>query len=438
MNYLKHYKQTASLSIPVVLSQLGHIAVTVADSAMVGQTGTVPLAAAAFAGSTFYAILLFGIGISYAITPMVSAALVKNRTSRIGELLKNALVLYPIASIFLTLFLVVVSNFYDSFGQEPEVAMAAVPYLILLAISIIPTMIFQVFRQFLEGLSQTRQAMVISLITNLLNIILNYLLIFGKYGFPEWGLFGAGIATLIARVLSAVLIMIYVFKASEYQVYTVAFKESFVKMPVIKELLNLGLPSGLQLVFEVTAFGFSAIMVGWISKDALAAHQIALNISAVTYMTYTGISAAAAIRVGTFFGMEDRINQRKAGFTSMGLVMITIIISGLLILLLRDILPSLYTKDPKVLEIASSIFIIVAIYQIGDGLQVVGLGALRGLTDVRIPTVVTLISYWLIAISVGYFLAFHFGYGIYGVWNGLLVGLTIAGLMHCIRFYKIS
>lgn len=438
MDYLDHYKQTVSLSVPVVLSQLGHIAVTVADSAMVGRTGTVPLAAAAFAGSTFYAVLLFGIGISYAITPLVSAALVKSKTERVGELLKNSLIIYPIAGICLTLLLILVSRFYDSFGQEAEVAEAAVPYLVLLAVSIIPMMIFQVFRQFLEGLSQTRQSMVISLITNVLNIVLNYLLIFGEFGFPELGLVGAGIATLIARIIAAAMIAVYVFKAAAYQKYVKAFKQVVVEIRVIKELLSLGLPSGLQLVFEVTAFGFSAIMVGWIGKDALAAHQIALNISAVTYMIYTGISAAAAIRVGTFFGKEDQVNQRKAGFTSMGLVMITIVISGILIVIFKDALPLLYTSDENVLSITSSIFIIVAIYQIGDGLQVVGLGALRGLTDVKIPTIVTLISYWLIALTLGYFLAFKFDFGIYGVWTGLLAGLSIAGFLHCARFYKIS
>ena len=438
MDYLKHYKETVSLSVPVVLSQLGHIAVTVADSAMVGQTGTVPLAAAAFAGSTFYAIMLFGIGISYAITPLVSAALVKSKTERVGELLKNSLIIYPVAGILLTLLLIIVSRFYDSFGQEAEVAEAAVPYLVLLAISIIPMMIFQVFRQFLEGLSQTRQAMVISLITNLLNIILNYVLIFGKFGFPELGLVGAGIATLISRIIAAIVIVLYVFKADAYQKYIEALRQSVMETKVIRELLSLGLPSGLQLVFEVTAFGFSAIMVGWIGKDALAAHQIALNISAVTYMVYTGISAAAAIRVGTFFGKEDRVNQRMAGFTSMGLVMVTIVISGILIIAFKDLLPQFYTSDQNVLSITSSIFIIVAIYQIGDGLQVVGLGALRGLTDVKIPTVVTLVSYWMVALTVGYLMAFKFDYGIYGIWIGLLAGLSIAGFLHCVRFYRIS
>lgn len=438
MNYLKHYKQTISLSVPVVLSQLGHITVTVADSAMVGQTGTVPLAAAAFAGSTFYATMLFGIGISYAITPLISAALVKSNKDRIGKLLKNSLIIYPILGVLLSLLLILISRFYDSFGQEAEVAKAAVPYLILLAVSIIPVMVFQVFRQFLEGLSQTRQSMVISLITNLLNIILNYVLIFGEFGFPELGLLGAGIATLISRIIAAVIITIYVFKAEAYQKYISALKEAVMEKQVIKELLSLGLPSGLQLVFEVTAFGFSAIMVGWIGKDALAAHQIALNISAVTYMIYTGISAAAAIRVGTFFGREDQVNQRRAGFTSMGLAMITIIISGVLIIAFRDLLPLLYTSDLNVLNITSSIFIIVALYQVGDGLQVVGLGALRGLTDVKIPTIVTLISYWLIALTLGYVMAFKFEYGIYGVWIGLLAGLSIAGVLHCARFYKIS
>jgi len=420
------------------MSQLGHITVTVADSAMVGITGTVPLAAAAFAGSTFYAVLLFGIGVSYAITPLVAKALVTSDVERIGSLLKNSLLLYGLTGIFLTILLALISLFYHDLGQDPEVAEAAIPYLLLLAVSIIPAMFFQVFRQFLEGLSKTRQSMVVSLITNAINVLLNYLLIFGVYGFPEMGLVGAGIATVIARFLSAVILAIYVFRKTTNSKYVKALKAAAFKRIVVRDLLGLGLPSGLQLVFEVTAFGISAIMVGWISKTALAAHQIALNVSAVTYMVFTGISAAAAIRVGTFFGKEDKLNQRRAGFTSFGLVMISIVICGLLIYILKDVLPILYSKDKEVIEIASAIFVIVAFYQVGDGLQVVGLGALRGLTDVKIPTVVTLISYWVIALTVGYLLAFQFGYGVYGVWFGLLVGLTIAGITHCIRFYRIS
>lgn len=438
MNFKRHLKETASLATPVVLSQLGHIMVSVADSAMVGVTGTVPLAAAAFAGSTFYAVLLFGIGISYALTPLTAKAFVAEDNTRMGALLKNSILLYGVAGFLLAGLLYSISFFYFNMGQDPEVAAAAIPYLQLLALSLIPVMCYQIFRQFLEGLSKTRQAMIISLATNVLNIALNYLLIFGKHGFPELGLVGAGIATVIARVLAALILAIYVLRYRAYHAVIKAMRQAKVQWSVVKELLSLGLPSGLQLVFEVTAFGVSAIMVGWIGKTALAAHQIALNVSAVTYMIYTGISAGAAIRVGTFFGKEDQVNQRKAGVTSFVLVTVSTIICGISFLLLKEVLPSLYSKDVAVTSMASSIFVIVAFYQFGDGLQVVGLGALRGLTDVRIPTIVTLITYWPVALGGGYVMAFVLDMGVHGVWWGLMIGLTLAGFLHTGRFLRVT
>ncbi|MEL7145157.1 MAG: MATE family efflux transporter [Bacteroidota bacterium] len=438
MNFNRHLRETVTLATPVVLSQLGHITVAVADSAMVGVTGTVPLAAAAFAGSTFYAVMLFGIGISYALTPLTSKAIVNNDIPRLGALLKNAILLYGVAGFALAGLLYAISLSYHHMGQDSEVASEAIPYLQLLAVSLIPVMFYQIFRQFLEGLSKTRQAMIISLAANLLNIALNYVLIFGKYGFPEMGLVGAGIATVIARVVAAILLAAYVMKGRVYQLFVKAMQTTKLKWAVVKELLSLGLPSGLQLVFEVTAFGVSAIMVGWISKTALAAHQIALNVSAVTYMIYTGISAGAAIRVGTFFGKGDHPNQRSAGIASFTLVTISVIICGVLFILLKELLPTFYSKDLAVTGMASSIFVIVAFYQFGDGLQVVGLGALRGLTDVRVPTIVTLITYWPVALGGGYLMAFNFGLGVHGVWWGLMIGLTLAGFLHAGRFLWIT
>ena len=381
---------------------------------------------------------MFGIGISYALTPLVAQAFVNKDHNRIGSLLKNALALYTVTGFLLAGLLVFISLFYYQMGQEEAVASAAIPYLRLLALSLIPVMFYQVFRQFLEGLSKTRQVMVVSLTGNLVNVLLNYLLIFGKHGFPEMGLVGAGIATVIARALSAVMLAFYVWRRPAFQAMIAAIHQAPVKWNIIRELLALGLPSGLQLVFEVTAFGVSSIMMGWISKTALAAHQIALNVSAVTYMVYTGISAATAIRVGTFFGKADRLNERRAGISSFVLVTFSVVVCGLLLYGLRNVIPPLYSKDVAVTTMASSIFIISAFFQFGDGLQVVGLGALRGLTDVRIPTIVTLVAYWVIALSSAYFLAFYFDMGIYGIWAGLLIGLTLAGFLHVGRFLWIT
>lgn len=418
------------LAAPVVVGQLGHIMVTVADSIMVGRVGVIPLAAATFAGTFYHLLMLFGIGVSYAITPVV-AATNPNDKPRLLNFLQSGLVMNLSLGIILVLLSIVASRFVDVFGQEEAVALAARPYLIILGTSLLPIMIFQTFRQYSEGLSDTFSPMVVSVVANLLNVGLNYVLIYGKFGFEPLGLNGAGYATLIARIVMFLLIIWLVRKKSA------GFKWSY-DLSTIKRLLKLGVPSGFQYLFEVGAFATAAIMIGWISAEALAAHNIALNLSAITYMAATGLAAASTIRVGNQMGLKDKRNLRIAGFSGFGTVTAFMAFCGILFVILRHKLPALYIEDENVRSIASTLLIIAAAFQISDGVQAVGLGVLRGLTDVKVPTIVTFVSYWLIAIPLGYYLGFIAGFGVDGVWYALCMGLSIAAILHVWRFNRLS
>lgn len=418
------------LAYPVVIGQLGHIMVSVADTIMVGRVGVVPLAAATFAGTIFHVLTLFGIGVSYAVTPLVAAARPDDQ-SRLMRYLQSGFALNTVLSVFMLCIGLFASQFLMYFGQEVPVALAAKPYLIIMSASLVPLMVFQTFRQFTEGLSDTFNPMMVSIVANLLNVGLNYLLIYGSFGFPELGLAGAGYATLISRVVMAGL-MWWMVRSK-----LTGFRWVF-DWGQAKRMLKIGVPSGMQYVFEVGAFATASIMVGWISAEALAAHQIALNLSAITYMCATGIAAASTVRIGNQIGFKNLRDLKIAGYSSFVMVAIFMGCMGLLFVLFRYQLTSLYVQDGSVQAIAAGLMIIAAAFQVSDGLQAVGLGVLRGLTDVKVPTLVTFVAYWLLAIPGGYLLGFTFGMGINGVWYALLGGLTLAAVLHILRFRRLT
>jgi MATE family multidrug resistance protein len=426
MTFGEHIVKNIKLAYPVMIGQLGHIMVSVADTAMVGRVGVIPLAAATFAGTIYHILILFGIGVSYAITPLV-ASTDESDFERKSRLLQNALILNIAVSIVLFLISILAFPFLGYFGQEEQVAIAAGPYLIIASSSLIPLMIFQTFRQYSEGLSNTFSPMVISIIANLLNVGFNYILIFGHLGFPALGLNGAGYATLIARVIMAFLMFWALRKSFNFKKVAISWER-------MREMLRIGIPSGLQYVFEVGAFAFAAIMVGWIGASELAAHQIALNISAITYMSATGIAAAATVRIGNQVRAKDLINLKVAGISCFTLVAIFMAACGVIFIIFNYELVSLYIEDEQVRVLSATLLIIAAAFQVSDGLQAVGLGVLRGLTDVKVPTLVTFIAYWLISIPLGYILGFIFDLGIHGVWYALLTGLSIAAVLHIYRF----
>ncbi|MEM6844863.1 MAG: MATE family efflux transporter [Bacteroidota bacterium] len=435
-SYRFHIKKTFLIAYPVMLSQLGHILVGVADSIMVGDLGTQPLAAVSLANSLFGLVLMFGIGLSIAITPLVAAADGEGNTQQIGRVFQHGAIINILSGFVFCGLVIGGGQLLPYMNQPPVVVDFTVPYLNLLAYSLIPFMVFQTFRQFAEGLSFTRTAMLITLSANLVNVGLNYLLIYGYWGLPQLGLNGAGVATLIARILMAVAMAFYVLRAGWFP--PVARHLSSFNRLLITHMLKIGVPTGLQYIFEVGAFSAASIMMGWLGAKALAAHQIALNLAAISYMVATGLAAAATVRVGNQLGKRDFLNLRRVGFSALLMSLVLMSASALAFITLNKWLPSLYIDELPVIELASSLLIIAAFFQLSDGVQAVALGALRGMADVKIPTIITLIAYWVIGLPSGYGFAFGLGWGAQGVWVGLLLSLTIAAVLLTIRFHRVS
>jgi len=437
-NSLRHVRPNFLLAYPVMLSMLGQVMTGVADSVMVGWTGATPLAAASFANIFFTMVLFFGVGISYAITPLVAQAEGAGDSHKIIDVLKNGTLINMLTGVLLAALIFAVEPLMPFLGQPADVVALGVPYLSILAMSLIPTMIFQTYRQFAEGLHRTRAAMIIVILSNLINIALNYVLIFGKYGFPALGLNGAGWATLIARVVMGISMMLYVLYGKRFRDFRAGFSPGGYSRALISKMLHIGLPAGTQFIFEAGAFGFSALMMGWLGTTALAAHQIAINLATISYMTTSGLGAAATVRVGYFLGQHDRANLRSSAFTMITMAVVVMAAWALVFIFGRYLLPSLYIDDPAVIALTSSLLIIGAFFQLSDGIQVVTAGALRGLQDVKIPSALIFVAYWIIALPVGYWLTFHFDYGPSGIWFGLLIGLTITAAAMIFRFFHLS
>lgn len=437
-DYKKHYRENFFLAYPVVLSQLGHIMVSVADSIMVGQLGTLPLAAVSLGNSIFTVIMVFGLGLSFSITPLVAGAHGRKNKKRISLLLINGVLVSTAGGVLLYLSGYLISPLLLHLDQPAPVVNLAIPFFHILCFSMVPLMVFQGFKQFAEGLSLTKQAMYISVFANLLNIAGNYMLIYGKWGAPPLGLEGAAISTFVSRVIMALMMGAYVLYAGRLKIYRLRWRRKFVSVRYMLRILKLGLPISLQMALEVGAFSFSAIMMGWLGAKALAAHQIAISIAALTYMMASGIAAAATIRVGNLFGSGRLRDMQIAGYSSMLMVIGFMSSAGLLLVLLNNFIPQLYVNDPEVIKIAGSLIIIAALFQISDGVQVVGLGALRGLEDVKVPSMISLLAYWVVALPIGYLLGFTGGFGALGIWTGLLLGLSVAAILLFFRFRKLS
>lgn len=437
-NLKDNFSKTFSLAFPVMLSQLGQVLVGVADSMMVGRLGAEPLAAASLANSIFFVVLMFGIGVSMSITPLVAMADGKNNPKRISRLFNHGFVINMASGTMLFLLIVLFSPLLHHLNQPQEVVVLAIPYLAIITFSLLPFMLFQTFKQFAEGLSQTKQAMYITLLCNAINVFLNWVMIYGNLGFPALGLNGAGWATLISRVLMGGFMLYYMLKSKRYLPYNISFRIRKLSFPMLTKMLKIGVPTGFQFIFEVGAFSTAAIMMGWIGVTALAAHQIAINLASISYMMASGLSTAAMIRVGNQLGRNDIRTLREAGFTTFLMVAIFMSATAFIFILFREFLPSLYIDDLEVIKMSATLLVIAGLFQLSDGIQVVGLGALRGMADVRVPTIVTLVAYWIIGLPLGYVFGFLLDMKEVGIWYGLLIGLTITGVLLLFRFHSLS
>jgi multidrug resistance protein, MATE family len=435
MQYLiNNIRYTFILAYPVMIGQLGLMMMGVVDSLMVGRIGAEPLAAASVGNGIFILIFIIGIGISYAITPITAIAVGGRRFDECSIIFKQGFLINISSAIILIIFVVSLAPVLRYLNQPPEVAEMAVPYTIILGFSILPSMIFLSYRNFIEGLAVMRPAMIITLAANFVNAFVNWLLIYGNWGFPQLGLNGAGWATFSSRTFMMLAIILYVHKAEYFRKFNLSLKQFSLNKEIIIRILKLGLPGGFQYFFEVGAFSFAIIMIGWFGTEQLAAHQIVINLASISFMTVLGISAAGSIRVGNAVGKENIKETREAGFTAILMGGSVMAVSAILFITLNRFLPSLYISDESVLTYASSIMIIAALFQISDGVQAVGIGVLRGLTDVKIPTIITFFSYWVLGLPAGYFLGFTFNMEVFGIWIGFLVGLTASAVLLTARF----
>jgi len=431
MKLKDHLLKNLSLSFPIMISQLGHITVGVFDSLMIGKVSVSQLAAVSLATSIFSFILLFCIGLSYGITPLISSS--DRGKKYVSSILYNGMLVNVISSILLVYFVILTKQFLSYLGQDEEVLFHTYSYLDIICISLIPLILFQTFKQFIEGLGFTKPSMYISVISNVINIVLNAVLIFGLFGFPRLEIIGAAYATLISRVIMFLLILIYCLNDRRFSKYILK-RKFLVNLNHIKDIFRIGFASGLQYIFEVGAFSVATVMTGSIGTIHLAAHQIALNLASISYMIASGIGSASMISLSYYDGKRNFEDMRKSGFASFLLVFILMIISAMVFIIFRNYLTVLYVDDISVINIASTLLIIAGLFQISDGIQAVGLGILRGIRDIKKPTIVTFISYWIISIPLSYFLGIEYKYGVYGIWIGLSFGLTLAAIFHVTRF----
>ena len=433
-----HLRPTLLLAYPVVLSQLGHVLVGVTDSVLVGHLGKLPLDAVGLGVSTTSLLLVLGLGISMGAVPRVAAAHGRGDDPALGRLLVGTVWLNTLVGALLAALSQLLPLALPALGQSAEVVAQATPWVRVVGWSLLPLMVFQGFREWAEGLGLTRQAMQLSIVANVLNALLCYALIFGHFGAPRLGLMGSAWATLISRLGMAALMAQFVLRHRALRAKRPAATGAWLR-PGGAELrgqLALGLPIGGQMLLEVGAFSFSYLMIGWIGVTPQAAHQIAINVASVTYMAATGIAAAATIRVGNLRGAGNLAGARQAGFAAYWLTFGFMGAMGLLLVGLRFVIPTFYNTDPAVVARAATLLAIAAAFQVSDGLQVVGLGALRGLEDVKVPSVVALLAYWALALPLGYGLGFGLGLGAPGVWLGLLVGLSVVAAVLLRRFRR--
>jgi len=404
------------------------------DNAFLGFVNLEAQDAGILSGNVFVLFLVFLIGISQGLTPKIAEAHVNNRESLKASLLKNALLLNLLTSTLLYLISLVGMNFLHLLDQAPDVIELAKPFLNIIALSLLPLSVFFTLKQYCEGLSNTRASMYISLSGNILNVILNYALIFGKLGCPEIGYLGAAWATFISRVFMAVAFIFYMLTEKKLKTIIQSFSEVKINLIDLRYLFHIGIGPAIQFTFEVAAFAIAGFMAGWLGKIAFAAHGISLGIASFTYMFASGISGAASIRVATFKGSDDWVNIKKAGITGIGISAIIMIVFAFVFIIFNHLLPTFFSKNTGVLELSSGLLLVAALFQLFDGVQVTALGILRGLSDVKIPTIIAMSAYWGIALPVAYYLGFKQNMGVYGIWFGLCAGLMFAAIAVFARF----
>ena len=404
------------------------------DDIMVGRLGPIELAATSLGNSMFFIALSIGLGFSFAITPLIAESDGEGDKEKGRSIFQHGLILTAIIGISMFIVLLLLKPVLYHLDQPEEVVILAIPYYEIVAISMIPLMIFQGLKQFADGLSETKYSMWATILTNVINVLLNFALIYGLWIFPRLELVGAALGTLISRIVMVFFLYIVLMKKDKFAIYMRRLKLSEFKKKRFGNIIKLGFPTALQMLFEVGLFTASVLLAGTLGAFPQAANQIALKLASTTFMIAVGIGAAATIRVGNQKGLKNYKELRHIAFSNFLLILIIMFSFSIGFIIFKDVLPLMFTDNLEVIKIASSLLIIAGLFQLSDGLQAVILGGLRGLQDVNVPSLLTFIAYWIIGFPVCYYLGRIAGFGTFGIWIGLLTALTCSAIMLFFRF----
>jgi MATE family multidrug resistance protein len=435
------------LAYPVILGMLGHTLIMIVDNIMVGKLGSTELAAVSLGNSMVFVALSLGIGFSTAITPIVGEADSEKNTDKIRSVFHNGLFLCVILGFALFGLIVLGKPIMEMLHQPKEVIALAKPYLDWVGFSLVPLIIYQGYKQFADGLSMTKYSMYAIVMANIVHVIVNYCLIYGIWIFPKMGILGAGLGTVISRIAMVVFMHVILSRQESLKSYFHNFSFSEIKKETIHKIVSLGIPSALQMLFEVVLFTAAIWLCGNIGKTSQAANQIALSLASMTFMFAMGLSVVSMIRVSNQKGLQDYKNLVVVARSIFLLAILIEIVFALLFILLHQIVPPLFLDmndttqlldNQEVVTIAAKLLLVAAVFQISDGIQVVVLGALRGLQDVKIPMYITFVAYWVIGFPISYYLGEYTDLKAVGVWIGLLSGLSAAALFLFIRFHYLT
>lgn len=431
----KEFRITLVIAVPIIISNVSQIGLGLIDSAMIGAIDYKQLAASSLVINVLGIPQVLGIGMTMAISPLVAMANGKQDVKRASNVMFNGVLLATLSALIIALAIISTRQILFHLGQDEEVARLSESYYEVMAWSLIPMLIFLSVKQFTDALEFTKTAMLLSLLSLPLNALLNWIFIYGKFGVPRLELYGAGIATLITRITIAITLIIIVLRHKTFRPYIQARHTAWkLSKKIWNELLHIGIPSSLQYGMEAGAFSVSGIMIGWLGATTQAAHQIALNLASTTFMASLGLSLAGSIRVANAFGRRDKAGMRHIGKSTVAGGLGYGLVCAILFIIFKNYLPLAFTNNNEVALLASSLLVYGALFQISDATQAIGVGLLRGIRDVRMPTLFVAIAYWMIGIPVGYFLAFHLQLGAAGIWLGFVIGLTISSVLLNSRF----
>lgn len=439
MEWKKEAGQTIQLALPIIFGELAQMALHLLDTAMIGQISHVQLAASSLVLNVLGIPFVLGIGMTMSIAQMVSMAQGQHDNKKVSHYFFNGFWLCASFSVLIALSLFFGKNIILHLNQDPEVARLAVPFLQVMSLSLIPMLLFMALKQFTDGLQHTRTAMVLSVLSLPINVGINWLLIYGHWGFPRMEMMGAAYGTLITRCIIFIALGWVILRHKLYRKYIAVRKSQwYFSRQTFAELLRIGVPSGLQIGMEAGAFAVSGIIIGTIGAVEQAAHQITLSCAAFTFMASMGLAQAGSIRVSNAYGAGSFRRISLIGKSTLLVALIYGLFCALLFLSLRNYLPYLFNHEADVVSIAATLFLLGGIFQISDSTQAIGAGLLRGLKDVKVPTMLIFVAYWVLGIPSGYLLAFVFKLGAPGVWLGFIIGLTFSSVFLCTRFLKLA